>query len=47
MTYAENELQAWKSEQLTYFRNYLRLFRKDSEEYRVLTSGIEALRSGL
>ena len=47
MTYGENELRTWKSGQLSYFRNYLRLFPKDSEEYRILTQGIEALGSGL
>lgn len=47
MTHGENEFQSWKTGQISYFRNYLRHFNKDSDEYRVLLQGIEELSKGI
>jgi hypothetical protein len=47
MTHKDNEFQTWKTGQISYFQNYLRHFKKNSEEYMVLVQGIEELRKGI
>jgi len=43
MLHAEHEMQNWKKEQISYFRQYLDVFARNSNEYHIVSNGIREL----
>ncbi len=39
----EMDLKEWKNEQINYFKNYLKVFEKNSKEYQIVQKGIKEL----
>jgi len=47
MIHNNHDFRSWKSEQITYFKNYLSNFKEGSEEHRIITDGIRELEKTL
>ena len=47
MQHAEVDMNKWKQEQISYFRKYMKTFKKGTREYAILESGVAELERSL
>ena len=47
MLRTESDMIKWKQEQISYFKKYLKSFKKGSREYTILQNGVQELESSL
>ncbi len=47
MLQKEADMQNWKKEQISYFKKYMKNFKKGTREFTILKNGIEELEKSL
>ena len=47
MIFTNIDLPEWKQEQIGYFKKYIKAFKKESREYKMLQDGIRELESSI
>jgi len=47
MLHTETDMQNWKKEQISYFKKYMKNFKKGTREFTILQNGIQELEKSL
>jgi hypothetical protein len=47
MLHREADMIKWKQEQISYFKKYMKSFKKGTKEYTILQNGVEELEGSL
>lgn len=47
MQHTEVDMIKWKKEQISYFKKYMKSFKKGTREYSILENGVEELEKTL